>query len=445
MSRILSLSAAAITLGALSATAAAQAPRPTDLIVDVDVGEPVMIAGEDGKAYIEIAITGFDEAGTRAPVNLGLVIDRSGSMRGDRLEKAKLAALMVVDELGPEDVLSVVTFDTVVEVLVPATKVTDPESIRRAIMAISDRGQTALHAGVNTGLGQVTERLIKTGVNRLILLSDGQANVGPSSPADLGALGVEAGKLGIPITTVGLGLGYNEDLMTQLALSSDGNHGFAETPDQLSTIFANELGDVTSVVANDVIIEIELAPGITPLRGLNRPISINGRKAQLKLNQIYGKQRKNVIIEVAVPKVAAAAGKSKKLADVSVAYRNLATKKTARTAKPVAVSFDRSRAIVEKKANQKVMVGVTAALANERQKQAVALRDAGKTEAAKRALQENAAYLRQQGKKYASDELETFAAEAAADAEEVEDDREWSKKRKGMTKSTHAKAASQSW
>ena len=201
MSSIKVVSAACALALAGIGTATAQpkpAPKPTDIIVDIDVGEPIMIADQDGKAYIEIAITGFDDAGAHAPVNLALVIDRSGSMRGDRLEKAKMAALMVVDKLGPEDVLSVVAFDSSVEVLVPAGKVKDPEMIRRTIMAISDNGQTALYDGVNTGLGQIREHLVKTHVNRLILLSDGQANVGPSSPGELAALGVEAGKLGIP-------------------------------------------------------------------------------------------------------------------------------------------------------------------------------------------------------------------------------------------------------
>ncbi len=429
---------------ALCAGAGSAAADPTsDLIIDIDVGEPIMVADQDGKAYIEIAITGFDSAGTRAPVNLALVIDRSGSMRGDRLEKAKMAALLVVDRLGPADILSIVTFDSSVEVLVPAGKVTDPESIRRQIMAISDRGQTALHAGVNTGLGQVREFLEKSRVNRLILLSDGQANVGPSSPAELSALGVEAGRLGIPVTTIGLGLGYNEDLMTQLALSSDGNHGFAETPDQLDAIFGHELGDVMSVVANDVIIEIEFAPGIKPIRGLNRPISITGAKAQLKLNQIYGKQRKNVIVEVAVPR--GAAGKTRKLANVAVAYRNLATKKTAKVADTVAVTFDRSRANVEKTANKTVMVGVVAALANERQKEAVALRDQGKTAAAKKVLQQNAEYLRKKGKSYGSAKLDDFAAEADEDATAVDSDGDWNKNRKGMAKDSNARATSQSW
>ncbi|MBK9036377.1 MAG: VWA domain-containing protein [Myxococcales bacterium] len=431
-----------LALGVGAGVAAADEPSP-DLVVDIDVGEPIMIADQAGHAYIEIAITGFDSVGTRAPINLALVIDRSGSMRGDRLERAKNAALMVVDRLGPEDILSVIGFDSTVEVLVPAGKVSDPEAVRRQIASISDRGQTALHAGVNAGLGQVREFFSGARVNRLILLSDGQANVGPSSPTALAALGVEAGRLGIPVTTIGLGLGYNEDLMTQLALSSDGNHGFAETPDQLEAIFGSELGDVMSVVANDVIIDIELAPGITPIRGLNRPISITGNKAQLKLNQIYGKQRKNVIIEVAVPK--GAAGKSRKLADVAVAYRNLASKKTTKVADAVAVRFDRAKGAVEQAANQRVMVSVVEALANEQQQQAVALRDQGKAAAAKQVLEENSAYLAEKSKRYQSDKLKDFAAEAAADAADVEDEAHWTKQRKGMAKGAHARAASQAW
>lgn len=439
--RLVSLGCAAVC--ALATTAAAQAPKPSDLVIDIDVGEPIMIADQDGRAYIEIAITGFEPTGTRAPVNLGLVIDRSSSMRGERLERAKTAALMVVDRLGPADTLSVVTFDSVAETLVPATKVTDPAAIRRRIMAISDRGMTALHAGVNTGLGQVREHFDRTKVNRLILLSDGQANVGPSSPAELAALGVEAGRLGIPVTTIGLGLGYNEDLLTQLALASDGNHGFAETPDHLESLFAAELGDVMSVVASDVVIEIELAPGVKPLRGLNRPVSIKGQKAELKLSQIYGKQRKNVIVEVAVPK--GGAGKSKKLADVAVAYRNLATKKTGKVASAVAVSFDRSAAAVEKAANQRVMVGVVEALANEKQREAIALRDQGKAADARRVLEQNAAELRHAGKKYRSDKLDAFAEAADEDAAEVERDGEWTKRRKDMAKKAHGRAASQAW
>lgn len=446
MPKLATISSSLLLTLALSIGAAlAKGPAPElDVDVEIDVGEPVMIAGEPGKAYIQIAIEGFaPPANQRTPVNLALVIDRSGSMRGDRLEKAKEAALMVVDRLSSRDILSVVTYDSTVEILMPPTRLTNRERIRRKIMAITDRGSTALFAGVSTGIDQVRRNFNQQRVNRVILLSDGKANVGPRSPAELAELGIRAGGFGIPITTIGLGLGYNEDLMTQLALSSDGNHGFAENADDLHAIFGNELGDVLSVVAQDVIIELEFETGIKPLRGLNRPVSINGRKATLKLNQIYGKQTKNVILEVEVP--AGRAGTQRKLADVGVRYRNLYTKKTRTVrARPV-VSFTSSRTEVEKRAKKKVMVTVVEALANEQQKQAIVLRDQGKVKAAQAKLRKTSEYLKKEGRKYDSDELEEFADEAAGAAAEVDDDGEWRKNRKKMRKSVHEKASSQSW
>ena len=118
------------------------------------------------------------------------------------------------------------------------------------------------------GLEELTKNLSAARVNRMILLSDGQANVGPRSPNELGRLGEVAARQGIAITTIGLGLGYNEDLMTQLAVSSDGNHAFAENATDLAGIFQHELGDVLSVVAQDVQIEIDFDAGITPVRAI---------------------------------------------------------------------------------------------------------------------------------------------------------------------------------
>lgn len=430
--------------GAGTADARGPAPHPHEVIVDVDVGEPVMIAGERQRAYIQIAIEGFaPPRGDRPPVNLALVIDRSGSMRGDRLDKAKEAALMVVDHLGPSDILSVVTYDSDVEVLVPPAPLRDPETVRRRIMAISDRGSTALFAGVATGIESVRRHLSKNRVNRVILLSDGIANVGPSSPGELAQLGVRAGSLGVPITTIGLGLGYNEDLMTQLALASDGNHAFAESAGDLHAIFTNELGDVLSVVAQDIIIEIELEPGIRPIRGLGRPVAIRGNKASLKLNNVYGKQKKNVLLEVEVP--ASRAGSQRKLADVGVRYRNLITKKVKKVSARPTVRFSQSSREVAQRAEREVMVTVVEALANEKQKAAIALRDKGDVAGARAKLKEASGYLRQNGRRYRSEKLDSFAEETAAASESVASDRDWSRGRKQMKKSVHSKAAQQSW
>src|SRR5262249_32047712 len=148
---------------------------------------------------------------------------------GEKINKANEASRMVLDRLDSNDILSVVAYDDTAEVLVPATRVFDKEAIRRRIAAIVPQGSTALFAGVSKGIEEVRKFRDAAHVNRVVLLSDGQANVGPSSPNELGRLGAATAKEGISITTIGLGLGYNEDLMTQLAMRSDGNHGFAES------------------------------------------------------------------------------------------------------------------------------------------------------------------------------------------------------------------------
>src|ERR1041385_5349428 len=127
---------------------AAPTPQDLDISFDVDVGEPLMIAGQENTAYIKITLGGFAlPQRTRAPINLGIVLDRSGSMASDgKLEKAKEAALMALDRLQPDDIVSVITFDSTVDVVVPATKASDRGGIRERISALTPRGETALLA-----------------------------------------------------------------------------------------------------------------------------------------------------------------------------------------------------------------------------------------------------------------------------------------------------------
>ncbi|VTR24542.1 Mg-chelatase subunit ChlD [Serratia fonticola] len=141
--------------------------------------------------------------------------------------------------LNGNDTLSVVAYDSGVEVVIPATKVKDTkELINKINKSIEPRGMTALFAGVSKGIDQVSKHLDKEQVNRIVLLSDGQANVGPTSNSELAELAKLAAKKGIAITTIGIGDGYNEDLMTTIAGYSDGNHAFVEQSSDLEKTFA---------------------------------------------------------------------------------------------------------------------------------------------------------------------------------------------------------------
>ncbi len=265
--------------------------------LDVSLANPVLIAGKKQTTFLKVGLTGFEmeKQARRTPANIAIVIDRSGSMQGEKIKQAKQAARMAVRRLDGNDIVSIVAYDDTVSVLVPATKASDRESILAGINRIEAKGSTALFAGVSKGAAEVRKFLSRDRVNRVILLSDGLANVGPDTPGALGDLGASLVKEGISVPTIGLGLGFNEDLMSQLAQRSDGNHAFVEHSKDLVKIFNYEFGDVLSVVAQEVLITINCRKGIRPIKVLGRPADIAGQRVVATINQLYSNQEKYLI------------------------------------------------------------------------------------------------------------------------------------------------------
>lgn len=358
-----------------------------------NLATPVIKAGQTQTAFLKVGLTGFalPAQGERPAANVALVIDKSGSMAGDRIERAKEAAVMAVQGLSANDIVAVIAFDNTIEVVTPATKVTDKEAITRAIRGIRVAGGTGLFAGVSKGAQEVRKFLDKTRVNRVILLSDGQANIGPSSPSELGQLGAMLAREGISVTTIGLGNGYNEDLMTQLAGYSDGNHAFAQNSADLTRIFQREFGDVGSVVAQEIELTIRLKRGIRALRILGREGDIADGVVRLRMNQLYSQQEKYVVLEVEVP--AGKVGDNFDLAAVDVAYLNMQSKGKDKLSRAVAVSFSESQDAVAKATDKKVMVSAVEQVSNQMNKEALELRDKGRVDEAKKAMEKTASYL----------------------------------------------------
>jgi len=403
--------------------------------LQVNLGTPVMEAGKIQKTFLKVGLRGFDlpVESDRASVNLAIVLDRSGSMAGEKLARAKEAAIMAIGLLNSRDIVSMVTYDSVVNVVVPATRVTDKQSIYSAIRNIRDGGRTALFAGVSKGAAEVRKFLDKTRVNRVILLSDGLANIGPSTPSELGQLGASLGKEGISVTTIGLGLGYNEDLMTQLAGMSDGHHAFVQNSADLSRIFAAEFNTALTVVANQLTIIIKCANTIRPIRVLGRSAQIIGQNVHVNLNQLSSNQEKFVILEVEIP--AGVAGETWDLASVDVSYLDLRAKVTDSLHGSVSVNFSKKREDVVKSVNQPVMDSAAEQVLNQVSKEAVVLRDAGKLEAAKDYLRRNIDSLKKSMSSSgaaSSPRFEALAEEVYQDADELGDNKKWNEKRKSM-------------
>ena len=252
------------------------------------------------KNYLRVALKGCtpEPNQSRTPVNVAFVIDRSGSMGGERIAQAKAAAIMAVSRLDHRDIASVVIFDNVTDVLMQAQPVHNAGLFVNAIQQIVVRGSTAIHAGVQVGANEVRRYKEPKRLNRVILLSDGQANVGPSRPADFSTLGSALLGEGISVSTIGLGLGYNEDLMLALARAGDGNHAFAREPTDLVQIFNKEFDDVLASCAQTVSIDIDLKPGVRVVRALSRDGTIDGNRAQFRMNQVYAATEHYVLMEI---------------------------------------------------------------------------------------------------------------------------------------------------
>lgn len=364
------------------------------VVLDVSPAYKLLKADLKQTTWFRVGLTGFElkTDKERSPVNIALVLDRSGSMQGDSLERAKEAAINAIQRLSSEDIVSVITYDSTVNVLVPATKLSDKQYVVDAISTITAGGSTALFAGVSKGAAEIRKFIDKEHVNRIILLSDGKANSGPSSPGELGALGASLHKENISVSTLGLGLGYNEDLMVKLASRSGGNHEFVEDAGSLTSIFDREFDDVTSVVAQEVNVNIDIPEGIRPVRVLGNEAEINGQNVIISLSQIYSEQNKHVVIEVEVP--ASELGSELKLGTVSVSYKNMQSQAIDTLTGSAKVKFSDSEAAVEASINGNVWTDVVVLVSNEKSKLATIYLDQGDLAKCQEVLTENGRFLK---------------------------------------------------
>ena len=269
-----------------------------NLVPDRDV----LLRGQPQEIVVKIDLNAIADRQKhrRTPLNLAVVLDKSGSMTGAKLEKAKQAATQLVDRLAPSDVFSLVIYSDEARVLVPAQKVEDKDALKEKIEGIEAGGSTSLYAGVKTGARQVREYFSGKRINRVILLSDGLANVGPSSTSDLRRLGHELAESGISVTTIGVGDDYNEDLMAGLAEASDANYYYVQDTERLPEIFAKEIGEMLTVAAREIKIEITCPDGVQPLGFIGRSEKFENRKASVNLSQFTLGQSRYLLLRCLV-------------------------------------------------------------------------------------------------------------------------------------------------
>ena len=202
------------------------------------------------------------ELKNRMPLNLSLVIDRSGSMAGEPLEEAKKCAIMLVERMSARDRLSVVTYDSDVDILFPSTSVLDKASLKYHIDRVRAGGMTALYDGWLAGAKQAALHANKRCLSRILLLSDGQANCGETDEKNISSQCEAMADIGVSTSTYGLSENFNENLMTKMAKSGHGQAHYGQTADDLLDPFQQEFDLMEAIIARRMRLRIVSEIGI---------------------------------------------------------------------------------------------------------------------------------------------------------------------------------------
>lgn len=235
----------------------------------------------------------------RLPLNLGLVIDRSGSMAGAKLAATRAALRNLLRRLGSEDRVSLVTYDHTVQVLDQGSGA-DKQRLIRKVDELRPGGNTNLSGGWLEGLAQVQRGRSAGGLDRVLLLTDGQANAGVTDRDALAEIGRRHLALGLRTTTLGFGADYDEDLLTRIADESGGNAYYIETPDQAAGAFLQELGELGDVVGQNLELVVGCEPGVTLIDATDFPGKRDEREALFRVGDLYADDVTCVVLTLSV-------------------------------------------------------------------------------------------------------------------------------------------------
>jgi Ca-activated chloride channel family protein len=260
-----------------------------------------VLPGGSNETYLYLSVkSGADEqSGSRKPLNISLVLDRSGSMSGDKIRYAKDAAKFVIDRMSGQDQLSIINYDDRIEISSPQQEVRNKAALKKKIDELSPRGGTNLTDGMLGGYAQVQTAKKEGYVNRVLLLTDGQANEGITSPEEIKKIvRKKYNDLGITLSTFGLGAGYNEDLLTAMAETGGANYYFIESANAIAGIFERELKGLLSVLGQEAVVTIDLPAGTMCEKVYGYPYDVTDGKITIRLNDIYASDEKGIVIRL---------------------------------------------------------------------------------------------------------------------------------------------------
>ena len=262
---------------------------------------------------------------TRPPMELALVVDTSGSMAGAKIENARNAAAMLVRSLKDGDIVALDAFADNARTVVPPTRL-GPHSrqdILRAIAGLTVSGSTNMFEGLTLAEGQVAAAPPTHSIRRVVVISDGIANVGPSTPESLGAIAERGLRFRAQVTSLGVGNDYDERTLNALAVKSSGRLYHLSEPREMASILAGELALLDATLASDSFVEIVPAPGVQ-LMGTDgiRADWSDGGALRIPLGALHAGQHREALVRVRIADPARFEGQTRSLASVRLRFRD---------------------------------------------------------------------------------------------------------------------------
>lgn len=274
-----------------------------DAHLDVDV---VALESEDTVTVMLDLVAPKAATVERPESAVVVVLDRSGSMAGDRLAHAKQALVDLVARLDENDAFGLVTFDSSAAVVVPAGRVGDlgRDRIRAGIESVDVGGMTDLSSGYLRGL-QEAERVSVRGGTSLIVLSDGRANSGVTDPVAFRGMAQKAATGSVTTSSIGIGTGYDDQILSELAIGGSGNHLFAVDGDAAAAALASEIDGLLAKSVQAASLLVRPSSDVASIGVVNDlPVQRVPEGVLLELGDFYSAESRRILLRVEVPAMA---------------------------------------------------------------------------------------------------------------------------------------------
>jgi Ca-activated chloride channel family protein len=266
-----------------------------------------LLRGGDGLARLELTIAGQPPEGAaahrRVPTDVVVILDRSGSMEGEKLDRARAATRALLRELGSDDRFALVAYASDAQVAIPLTAVTRERlgALDERINSLEVQGGTNISAGLDLGVATALASHSAGRTARVIVISDGQANQGDVTLEGLAGRAQRAAEHACVVSSIGVGADFDERVMSALADSGTGNFYYLDERRDLASIFAREFDAARATVASALQVEVTPAPGVRLVDAAGYPLEARGDSVVFSPGALFAGQERRIWLTLSVP------------------------------------------------------------------------------------------------------------------------------------------------